>query len=83
VSVGEAQRLRPFIPSDTDSADAAITKLENLRREYATVNSLLQSTYSKEQGYKPSPVRPQSGPVDLHSLPSGGKPKVVNFGDLK
>jgi hypothetical protein len=61
VSVGEAARLRPFIPSDTDSPQAAIEKLMNLRREYASINDMLSQTYSREQGYRPSPVQP-SGP---------------------
>lgn len=84
VSVGEAQRLRPFIPSDTDSPETALAKLANLRREYAGVNDMLGQTYSEGNGYKPSPVKARGGVVDLSSMPGGnGGARVVDFGSLK
>jgi hypothetical protein len=62
VSLGEAKRLTPFIPQATDGPGAALQKLQNLRREYQTVNDMLQQTYSKDQGFKPSAgARPAGG----------------------
>lgn len=56
VTVGEAPRLMPFIPSATDSKDTAMKKLKRLRLEIANESAALSETYSKEQGYKPSPI---------------------------
>jgi hypothetical protein len=60
VSISEASRLRPFIPSVNDAPAAALQKLMNLRREYEGVNSMLEQTYSREQGYRPFAV-PKAG----------------------
>ena len=55
VSVGEMQRLG-FIPTPTDRADNAKTKLEAMLK-YAKMNQQgLAETYAEDQGYKPSPT---------------------------
>ncbi len=55
VSASEMQRLG-FIPTPTDRADNAKTKLEAMLR-YAKLNQQgLAETYAEDQGYKPSPT---------------------------
>lgn len=90
VSVGEAKRLQPFIPHDTDSASTVLQKLANLRREYQNVNDMLTQTYSREQGYRPSTAARgggKGGVVDFHALPASGGGgsggREINFSDLK
>lgn len=56
VTVSEFPRLKPFIPLASDSPQAAIDKLKQLRKAMADEADLLSQTYSKEQGYKESPV---------------------------
>lgn len=56
VTVSEFPRLKPFIPTASDSPQAAIDKLKQLRKAMADEADLLAQTYSKEQGYKESPV---------------------------
>lgn len=46
VSPAESKRLMPMIPTSTDSADAAVKKLRNLRKEYAGINSEIETMYS-------------------------------------
>ena len=55
VSVGEAARLVPFIPSDKDGPGAVLQKLANLRREYQLMQDQLGGFYSPENGYKAPP----------------------------
>jgi len=55
VSVGEMQRLG-FIPTPTDRADNAKTKLESMLK-WAKLNQQgLSETYGEDQGYKASPT---------------------------
>ena len=55
VSASEMQRLN-FIPTPTDRADNAKTKLEAMLR-YAKLNQQgLTETYAEDQGYKPNPT---------------------------
>lgn len=56
VTVSEFPRLKPFIPTASDSPKAAVEKLKQLRKAMADEADLLAQTYSKEQGYKESPV---------------------------
>lgn len=57
VTISEAPRLMPFIPQATDNAATVQKKLRRLRTEIANEANALQSTYSREQGYQPSPVK--------------------------
>jgi hypothetical protein len=50
----------PFIPSATDPPDVAARKLTRLKEEAQRNQQALSDTYSKEQGYKPSPVKPKT-----------------------
>lgn len=66
VSAMEFPRLKPFIPQASDSPEVVITKLQNFKREAAQIQADLTATYSREQGYKPSPVlsdRPPAQPA--------------------
>lgn len=56
VSVSEAARLAPYIPSAHDSPAVAMQKLQNLRREYVSTLDALQSGYGRDQGFRPMPV---------------------------
>lgn len=71
VTISESPRLMPFIPQATDDAVTVQKKLRRLRSEIANEAALFSQTYSKEQGYKPSPVRPGGAPT--------GKPTVTNW----
>lgn len=69
VTVGEAERLKPYIPAATDSPAAAKKKLALFRQEYAAMQQAIQSGASIAQASGKS-----------QSASSGG---VVNFADLK
>jgi hypothetical protein len=56
VTASETPRLKPFIPSIYDSPENAATKLINFKAEYEDIQRGLTETYSREQGYRPSPV---------------------------
>lgn len=73
VTVGESGRLKPFIPTATDSKEAIKTKLENLRNEYVDKNSGMESYYTPDMGFKPLPQAPQRG---AKAKPAAGGWKV-------
>ena len=56
VTASETPRLKPFIPSINDSAETAAKKLTNFKAEYQDIQNNFAETYSREQGYRPSPV---------------------------
>jgi len=63
VSVGEMQRLG-FIPTPTDRADNAKTKLESMLK-WAKLNQQgLSETYGEDQGYKSNPTISGKSKVD-------------------
>lgn len=49
VTVGEAERLKPYIPAATDSPDAVKQKLKLFRAEYASMQQAIQSGASVHQ----------------------------------
>ena len=55
ITASEAERLRPYIPSASDSPATALKKLSRLRQEYANTLAQQESAYGKDQGYKPPP----------------------------
>lgn len=55
VSASEMQRLG-FIPTPTDRADVAKTKLEAMLKWAKAQQQGLTETYGEDQGYKPNPV---------------------------
>lgn len=64
VTVSEAPRLQPYIPSSTDTKENILKKLENLKNEYSYTNNLIENTYGPDTGFKP--------------LRSGEVPKAVS-----
>lgn len=54
VTVGEAARLKPYIPAATDTADTVTKKLQLFRREYAAMQQALNSGASIAQASAPS-----------------------------
>jgi hypothetical protein len=59
VTISESPRLMPFIPQATDLPDVVVKKLTRLKEEATRNQQALSDTYSKDQGYKPSPVKMQ------------------------
>lgn len=57
VTISESPRLMPFIPLITDDAVAVKKKLERLKVELVNESGAMNQIYSKEQGYKPSPLQ--------------------------
>jgi hypothetical protein len=52
VTASEYPRLKPFIPKSTDTPDAVIQKLQNLRNFAEMESSVLSDTYSPVNGYR-------------------------------
>lgn len=71
VTASETPRLKPFIPMASDRPDVAIKKLERFKQIYEQESDLLAQTYSRDQGYKPSPAL--SNPAQK---PSAAAPKI-------
>lgn len=70
VTVSESPRLMPFVPTATDDAATVQKKLRRLRNEIANEARLYAETYSKEQGYKPSPAKPTAPAASTGGMPS-------------
>lgn len=70
VTVSESPRLMPFIPLTTDPAGVAIRKLTRLKEEVKRMQQGLSDTYSKDQGYKPSPISARAAPAPAAAAPS-------------
>ena len=68
VSVGEAKRLTPYIPSATDTKENILQKLYNMKAEYSNTNELMQNQFNEQQGYKP--LQQQNIPINS-SMQSG------------
>lgn len=56
VTASESPRLLPFIPLATDDNQTAEKKLKRFKEIYEQENQGISDTYSKDQGYKPSPI---------------------------
>ena len=55
VTAAETPRLLPFIPNVNDNAATIKKKLALFRKEYAAIQSDIDSMYSKDQGYRALP----------------------------
>lgn len=62
VTMAETPRLKPFIPMPTDTAQAAITKLEGLKRQYQNSNTEIETTYGEHNGFAPLAGAGRSAP---------------------
>ena len=79
VTASETPRLKPFIPAATDNVATVRKKLALFRQEYEGIQSDINSTYTREQGYKvpntAPPAAPAGVPDDIAALlqKHGGK----------
>jgi hypothetical protein len=68
VTISEAPRMAPFIPSSSDTKEKILQNLKNIRVQYEDTNNSLSSVYNQDQGYKPLNVPPATS----------SKPEVKN-----
>ena len=59
VTISEAPRMAPFIPSSSDTKAKILQNLKNIKVQYEDTNNSLSSVYNQEQGYKPLNVSPE------------------------
>jgi hypothetical protein len=78
VTISEAPRLTPFVPSVHDNAQTAIKKLRNLRKQYESNNEETQAFFSPEAGYMSPPSNGKPGSSGGKQVNTG----VVDFNDL-
>jgi hypothetical protein len=69
VTIAESPRLLPFIPTPSDTYEAAKNKLARMRKYASEEQDALKATYSKEQGFKDFPVLPAR--VGINKPPVG------------
>lgn len=81
VTAAESPRLLPFIPTPSDTYEAAKSKLVRMRKYAAEEQDALKSTYSKEQGYKEFPNLPAR--VGINKPPVGAPPEAKQAKDGK
>jgi hypothetical protein len=62
VTMSEQPRLMPFVPRVTDTAEAAIKKLQLLKEQYAATNAEIDTVFSEDAGYIPMAGPSQSAP---------------------
>ena len=56
VTASESPRLMPFIPLATDDKDTVLKKLGRLKLELSNETNAMRDIYSKDQGYRESPI---------------------------
>jgi len=79
VTASETPRLRPFIPSASDSPEVAKKKLARFKAIYEEEAGLLAQTYSADQGYKESPaLKPLGARTGLTSKPTVNTPAATS-----
>lgn len=61
ITASESPRLMPFIPLATDDNPTAIKKLTRFKQLYEQEQQAFADTYSKDQGYRPSPTKSAGG----------------------
>jgi hypothetical protein len=81
VTAGESPRLLPFIPTPSDTYEAAKSKLTRMRKYAAEEQDALKATYGKEQGYKDFPNLPARAGVN--KPPVGAPPEAKKAPDGK
>jgi len=81
VTAAESPRLLPFIPTPSDTYEAAKSKLTRMRKYAAEEQDALKATYGKDQGYKefaPLPAR-----AGINKPPVGAPPEAKKAADGK
>lgn len=81
VTAAESPRLLPFIPTPSDTYEAAKSKLIRMRKYAAEEQDALKATYSKEQGFKDFPNLPAR--VGINKPPVGVPPEAKQAKDGK
>jgi hypothetical protein len=81
VTAAESPRLLPFIPTPSDTYEAAKSKLTRMRKYAAEEQDALKATYGKEQGYKDFPNLPARAGVN--KPPVGAPPEAKKAPDGK
>ena len=61
ITASESPRLMPFIPLATDDNPTALKKLTRFKQLYEQEQQAFADTYSKDQGYRPSPTKSAGG----------------------
>lgn len=69
VTISEAPRLQPFVPSVADTPEALLSKLENLKAEYQANVDEADSFYSPEAGYMRLPEQRTAPPPPAPKTP--------------
>jgi hypothetical protein len=59
VTISEAPRMAPFIPSSSDTKEKILQNLRNIKTQYEDTNNSLSSVYNEDQGYRPLNVSPE------------------------
>jgi hypothetical protein len=77
VSASEAPGLMPLVPSVNDSAEAAVEKLQNLRKHYEDINRQLETMYSGS-GYR-DPIKAASQPKQEEKPTQPAQKPAVKF----
>jgi hypothetical protein len=74
VTVNEFPRLKPFVPTATDTPQAAVTKLKALRRQIDNVSNEMELAYGEDSGYRPmgGGARPAPTEAPPPSAPAKG-----------
>ncbi len=78
VTLSEAPRLQPFVPSVHDRSDVALAKLKNLRKQYEMANEETESFFSPEAGYMPVPGKDRQTVTQS----KGVNTQTIDFNDL-
>lgn len=80
VTAAETPRLKPFIPMPTDTAAAAIAKLEAMKRQYRNANVEIETSYGEDSGYAPlgGQGRPQA-----QAAQQTGRPAPPRVGEVR
>lgn len=77
VTAAETPRLKPFIPDARDDAETVRQKLELFQQEYQAIQSDINDTYTREQGYR-EPAQPKSVKDLPKKAPAAGVPRDID-----
>lgn len=84
VTATELKRLQPYIPTTTDSPEAAAKKLLTLRQEYANMLTQQEAAYAPDQGYRPLPAMQSAYPAAAgNDLAAAARAEMKRRGIIK
>jgi hypothetical protein len=91
VTAAESPILKPFIPSPTDTAEAATTKLLRLKQEYQNANAEIEVEFGGDSGYAPmgggsraasAPAKP-AAPARPNAQTAQRQPAAPKVGEVR